>query len=87
MRSPLAATLYPERDQEGEGERQESFTLKPQTEPPVCDNERCGRPFHHECLCGWLHSISSAKQVFTTVFGSCPYCAQEITAQVTGAAA
>eukprot|EP00474_Spongospora_subterranea_P000985 CRZ01443.1 hypothetical protein [Spongospora subterranea] len=46
----------------------------------ICDNVRCGRPFHNSCLIEWLKAIPNSRQSFQTVFGSCPYCSTQITA-------
>ncbi len=45
----------------------------------VCENARCGRPFHRACLYEWLKSLPSSRQSFNTVFGVCPYCSTAIT--------
>lgn len=48
----------------------------------MCDNAKCGRPFHRACLCEWLRSIPNTTQSFNTLFGSCPYCQSPITVDV-----
>ncbi|XP_032804362.1 E3 ubiquitin-protein ligase FANCL isoform X1 [Petromyzon marinus] len=45
----------------------------------VCDEPRCGQPFHQACLYEWLRSLPSCTQSFNVVFGKCPYCSKPIT--------
>uniref|UniRef100_A0A7M4F5D1 FA complementation group L n=1 Tax=Crocodylus porosus TaxID=8502 RepID=A0A7M4F5D1_CROPO len=40
----------------------------------VCDDPRCGQPFHQACLYEWLQSLPSSRQSFNVIFGECPYC-------------
>jgi E3 ubiquitin-protein ligase FANCL len=40
----------------------------------ACNNERCGRPYHKQCLFEWLQSVPSNASTFGTIFGQCPYC-------------
>ncbi|KAF7252476.1 E3 ubiquitin-protein ligase FANCL [Varanus komodoensis] len=50
----------------------------------VCDDARCGQPFHEACLyermikaCTfpqWLRGLPSSRQSFNVIFGECPYC-------------
>jgi E3 ubiquitin-protein ligase FANCL len=47
----------------------------------VCNNERCGRPFHEACLFEWLRSIPSNTLTFDVIFGTCPYCSAKISAR------
>ena len=49
----------------------------------VCDNAHCARPFHSACLLEWLRSLPDARSSFDTVFGTCPYCSEPITAKRT----
>jgi len=51
----------------------------------VCDNPKCGRPYHRNCLYEWLRSIPSSlvRQSFNTIFGVCPYCSYHITCKMT----
>ncbi|SPR00053.1 RING-type domain-containing protein [Plasmodiophora brassicae] len=46
----------------------------------VCEDARCGRPFHNQCLFEWLQSIPSSRQSFSTLFGACPYCSAPLSA-------
>eukprot|EP01108_Squamamoeba_japonica_P010059 TRINITY_DN9696_c0_g1_i1.p1 TRINITY_DN9696_c0_g1~~TRINITY_DN9696_c0_g1_i1.p1 ORF type:complete len:412 (+),score=60.05 TRINITY_DN9696_c0_g1_i1:35-1237(+) len=46
----------------------------------VCDNERCGRPFHESCLYEWLRAVPANTHTFNTVFGACPYCTSKLSA-------
>ncbi|NXF04237.1 FANCL ligase, partial [Smithornis capensis] len=40
----------------------------------VCDDPRCGQPFHQACLYEWLQGLPTSRQSFNTIFGECPYC-------------
>ncbi|NXU94458.1 FANCL ligase, partial [Xiphorhynchus elegans] len=40
----------------------------------VCDEPRCGQPFHHACLYEWLQGLPTSRQSFNVIFGECPYC-------------
>ena len=46
----------------------------------VCDNQKCSKPFHEECLYSWLKALPTSTHSFNTLFGHCPYCATAITA-------
>eukprot|EP01018_Ginkgo_biloba_P006628 Gb_35791 [translate_table: standard] len=50
----------------------------------ACDNPNCGRPFHSACLIEWLRSITTTRQSFDVLFGSCPYCSHPIAVKTTG---
>ncbi|XP_054846321.1 E3 ubiquitin-protein ligase FANCL [Eublepharis macularius] len=45
----------------------------------VCDDSRCGQPFHQACLYEWLRGLPSSRQSFNVIFGECPYCNKQIT--------
>uniref|UniRef100_A0A8D0HJF6 E3 ubiquitin-protein ligase FANCL n=1 Tax=Sphenodon punctatus TaxID=8508 RepID=A0A8D0HJF6_SPHPU len=45
----------------------------------VCDDSRCGQPFHQACLYEWLRGLPSSRQSFNIIFGECPYCNKPIT--------
>ncbi|XP_069787605.1 E3 ubiquitin-protein ligase FANCL [Narcine bancroftii] len=49
----------------------------------VCDDPRCGQPFHQECLYEWLRGLPSSRQSFNIIFGECPYCSKPITVNMT----
>ncbi|XP_007890573.2 E3 ubiquitin-protein ligase FANCL isoform X1 [Callorhinchus milii] len=49
----------------------------------VCDDPRCGQPFHQECLLEWLRGLPSCRQSFNIIFGECPYCSKPITVKMT----
>ncbi|XP_067845141.1 E3 ubiquitin-protein ligase FANCL isoform X2 [Heptranchias perlo] len=49
----------------------------------VCDDPRCGQPFHQECLYEWLRGLPSSRQSFNIIFGECPYCSKPITVKMT----
>lgn len=44
----------------------------------VCDNPHCNKAFHRACLYEWLQALPDRRQSFDTVFGSCPYCSENI---------
>ncbi|XP_028398537.1 E3 ubiquitin-protein ligase FANCL-like [Dendronephthya gigantea] len=48
----------------------------------ACDDPRCGKPFHTNCLYEWLRSLPSSRQSFNIIFGECPYCNKPITVKV-----
>lgn len=48
----------------------------------VCDDVRCGQPFHTCCLYEWLRALPSSRQSFNIIFGECPYCNKPITVKV-----
>ncbi|XP_042677587.1 E3 ubiquitin-protein ligase FANCL [Centrocercus urophasianus] len=45
----------------------------------VCDEPRCGQPFHQACLYEWLQGLPSSRQSFNVIFGECPYCNKPLT--------
>lgn len=47
----------------------------------VCSNPKCARIFHYDCLITWLQSVPTNKTSFGTIFGSCPYCQEPISAK------
>ncbi|XP_043551973.1 E3 ubiquitin-protein ligase FANCL isoform X1 [Chiloscyllium plagiosum] len=49
----------------------------------VCDDPRCGQPFHQECLYEWLRGLPHSRQSFNVIFGECPYCNKPITVKMT----
>ncbi|XP_067900989.1 E3 ubiquitin-protein ligase FANCL isoform X3 [Heterodontus francisci] len=49
----------------------------------VCDDPRCGQPFHQECLYEWLRGLPYSRQSFNIIFGECPYCSKPITVKMT----
>jgi E3 ubiquitin-protein ligase FANCL len=55
-----------------------SYRLEMKVPDKVCDNAKCCRPFHSQCLAEWLRSIPKAHQSFDTIFGTCPYCSSAI---------
>lgn len=44
----------------------------------VCSSARCGKCFHRVCLADWLRAIPTTKVSFSTIFGSCPFCEQNL---------
>ncbi|XP_006008184.1 E3 ubiquitin-protein ligase FANCL isoform X2 [Latimeria chalumnae] len=48
----------------------------------VCDDPRCGQPFHQACLYEWLRGLTSCRQSFNLIFGECPYCSKPITVKM-----
>ena len=47
----------------------------------VCDNEKCGQPFHAECLYEHLSTSHGATKSHNTIFGKCPFCETDIICQ------
>ena len=47
----------------------------------TCPNEKCKRHFHTTCLIQWLQSLPGSRSAFGTIFGSCPYCLENIAAK------
>uniref|UniRef100_A0AAY4E5L9 RING-type domain-containing protein n=1 Tax=Denticeps clupeoides TaxID=299321 RepID=A0AAY4E5L9_9TELE len=56
-----------------------SFRLESAIPDQVCNDPRCGQPFHQACLYEWLRGLPTSRQSFNTVFGECPYCSKPIT--------
>ncbi|XP_059799271.1 E3 ubiquitin-protein ligase FANCL isoform X2 [Balaenoptera ricei] len=50
----------------------------------VCDNSRCGQPFHQICLYEWLRGLLTSRQSFNVIFGECPYCSKPLTLKMSG---
>ncbi|XP_030628298.1 E3 ubiquitin-protein ligase FANCL [Chanos chanos] len=48
----------------------------------VCNEARCGQPFHQACLYEWLRGLPTSRQSFSVVFGECPYCGKPITVKM-----
>ncbi|NWS37210.1 FANCL ligase, partial [Probosciger aterrimus] len=51
-----------------------AYRLNGTTPDQVCDEPRCGQPFHQACLYEWLQGLPSSRQSFNVIFGECPYC-------------
>lgn len=49
----------------------------------TCENSNCGRAFHSICLGDWLRSITTTRQSFDVLFGSCPYCSNPVAVKMT----
>ncbi|XP_055980284.1 E3 ubiquitin-protein ligase FANCL isoform X1 [Sorex fumeus] len=50
----------------------------------MCDNPKCGQPFHQICLYEWLRGLLTSRQSFNIIFGECPYCSKPITLKMYG---
>ncbi|XP_062011040.1 uncharacterized protein LOC133727480 isoform X3 [Rosa rugosa] len=48
----------------------------------ICDNTSCKRAFHSICLVDWLRSITTTRQSFDVLFGSCPYCSEPVAVKI-----
>ncbi|XP_043697604.1 E3 ubiquitin-protein ligase FANCL-like [Telopea speciosissima] len=48
----------------------------------TCDNASCSKAFHSLCLGDWLRSITTTRQSFDVLFGSCPYCSEPVAVKV-----
>ncbi|XP_034464397.1 E3 ubiquitin-protein ligase FANCL isoform X1 [Hippoglossus hippoglossus] len=59
-----------------------SYRLEAAIPDQVCNDPRCGQPFHQACLYEWLRALPSSRQSFSTVFGECPYCSKPITVKM-----
>ncbi|NWH28633.1 FANCL ligase, partial [Grus americana] len=51
-----------------------AYRLDGTTPDQVCDDPRCGQPYHRACLYEWLQGLPSSRQSFNVIFGECPYC-------------
>ncbi|XP_049591958.1 E3 ubiquitin-protein ligase FANCL [Syngnathus scovelli] len=59
-----------------------SYRLETSIPDQVCNDPRCGQPFHQVCLYEWLRVLPASRQSFNTVFGECPYCSKPITVKM-----
>ncbi|XP_006817054.1 E3 ubiquitin-protein ligase FANCL-like [Saccoglossus kowalevskii] len=59
-----------------------SYRLETTIPDKVCEDPRCGQPFHQTCLYEWLRALPSSRQSFNTIFGECPYCSKPITVKM-----
>ncbi|XP_068455461.1 E3 ubiquitin-protein ligase FANCL isoform X2 [Clinocottus analis] len=59
-----------------------SYRLEAAVPDQVCNDPRCGQPFHQACLYQWLRALPSSRQSFSIVFGECPYCSKPITVKM-----
>uniref|UniRef100_A0A3Q3GW81 E3 ubiquitin-protein ligase FANCL n=1 Tax=Labrus bergylta TaxID=56723 RepID=A0A3Q3GW81_9LABR len=53
-----------------------AYRLEAAIPDQVCNDPRCGQPFHQLCLYEWLRALPSSRQSFNIVFGECPYCSK-----------
>ncbi|XP_071708482.1 uncharacterized protein [Rutidosis leptorrhynchoides] len=47
-----------------------------------CENNTCSKAFHSICLGDWLRSITTTRQSFDVLFGSCPYCSDPVAVKI-----
>lgn len=59
-----------------------SYRLGMEIPEEVCNDSRCGQPFHQTCLIEWLRGLPACRQSFNTIFGECPYCGTPITVKM-----
>ncbi|KAJ1969857.1 hypothetical protein IWQ62_000355 [Dispira parvispora] len=59
-----------------------SFQVDDQVPDQMCSNDKCSQPFHGSCLVEWLRTDPSSRQSFNIIFGTCPYCSEEISINV-----
>ncbi|KAM9847385.1 E3 ubiquitin-protein ligase FANCL [Aulostomus maculatus] len=59
-----------------------SYRLEAAIPDQVCNEPRCGQPFHQACLYEWLRVLPASRQSFNMVFGECPYCSKPITVKM-----
>ncbi|KAI5625082.1 E3 ubiquitin-protein ligase FANCL [Silurus asotus] len=55
-----------------------SYRLDSAIPDQVCNDPRCGQPFHQACLYEWLRGLPTSRQSFNIVFGECPYCSKQV---------
>lgn len=55
-----------------------SYRYENQIPDVMCNNARCGRVFHTDCLAEWLQGLAQTRQSFDTLFGTCTNCDQPI---------
>ncbi|KAA0717980.1 E3 ubiquitin-protein ligase FANCL [Triplophysa tibetana] len=55
-----------------------SYRLESAIPDQVCNDPRCGQPFHQVCLYEWLRGLPTSRQSFNVVFGECPYCSKTL---------
>ncbi|XP_041353339.1 E3 ubiquitin-protein ligase FANCL-like isoform X2 [Gigantopelta aegis] len=60
-----------------------AYRLEREIPDKVCDDSRCGQPFHRSCLYEWLRVLPSSRQSFNMIFGECPFCGKSITVKTT----
>uniref|UniRef100_A0A8C7XXU5 FA complementation group L n=1 Tax=Oryzias sinensis TaxID=183150 RepID=A0A8C7XXU5_9TELE len=53
-----------------------SYRLESAIPDQVCNDPRCGQPFHQACLYEWLRALPTCRQSFSVIFGECPYCSK-----------
>ncbi|XP_076021461.1 E3 ubiquitin-protein ligase FANCL [Genypterus blacodes] len=58
------------------------FHLEGAIPDQVCNDPRCGQPYHQACLYEWLRVLPTSRQSFNIVFGECPYCSKPITVKM-----
>ncbi|XP_024152764.1 E3 ubiquitin-protein ligase FANCL [Oryzias melastigma] len=59
-----------------------SYRLESAIPDQVCNDPRCGQPFHQACLYEWLRALPTCRQSFSIIFGECPYCSKPITVKM-----
>ncbi|CAH9110762.1 unnamed protein product [Cuscuta epithymum] len=50
-----------------------------------CQNNSCQKAFHSICLLDWLRSITTTKQSYDVLYGSCPYCSDPVRVKINSA--
>ena len=50
----------------------------------TCENPKCTQVYHDRCLLEWLQSDQTSRQVFSKIFGACPYCSDPIVCKLLG---
>uniref|UniRef100_A0A672N6D7 FA complementation group L n=1 Tax=Sinocyclocheilus grahami TaxID=75366 RepID=A0A672N6D7_SINGR len=53
-----------------------SYRLESAIPDQVCNDPRCGQPFHPSLSSQWLRVLPTSRQSFNIVFGECPYCSK-----------
>ncbi|XP_051160141.1 E3 ubiquitin-protein ligase FANCL [Leptopilina boulardi] len=44
----------------------------------ICNNTRCRKNFHSQCLRQWLESATGKPSAFNQIYGECPHCHEKI---------
>eukprot|EP00039_Didymoeca_costata_P011727 m.166000 g.166000 ORF g.166000 m.166000 type:complete len:377 (+) comp15269_c0_seq8:346-1476(+) len=55
-----------------------TYKLEGSIPDKVCEDTRCGRPFHQSCLFEYIRTLPGMRQSFDTLFGDCPYCGTQL---------
>lgn len=48
----------------------------------ICDNVKCRRHFHTQCLLEWLQAVAGNQVIFGQIHGTCPHCEENISCTI-----